>query len=740
MTVTHRIKMDLTGNATTPCLDVMQDDRYSRNLEISLFAGIREFLPPADCTVQIRYRKADGCGGVYDTLPDGMQAWRISGNKVTAALAPQVCTVPGEVQVSVSLLDGDAQLSCFEIRLQVRRCPQGDFESRPYFHVTRFLPQVPDARPGKYLRVADVDDRGRITALETADPEWTGALPEYVTREAKRVAAAVQSHQNADTVTFLACSDLHYSEYVTTAAQQAKTLTHCGQAMGLLRQLLHIDFAAMLGDMVWDSGESAEAALEAMRTVNRHLAAGFSGIPNFRARGNHDCLYSDAVGLTDGQIFANIGAFNGGAEYDAENRLGGYCYRDFPDRKLRIICINTSEDSSGDFRVSAQQISWLESALDLSGLGEGWQSIVLGHHPPDWTGSGNDLVQTLSGAEGVLCIFHGHTHGYKVDTIPNTDIPRIAIPNACFGRENEYGQNGVAENTDGTEFGESTTYYKLGSSALETAFCVVTVDLKRKKIWADHYGAGVDQVLALGEAVNYAVTCNLSKVSGSNTNAAAREGSRYTNELTVAAGYALSSVSVTMGGADITDSAFRSGRISIESVTGDVVITAKAVALTGSFTNLVPTSQDSSGSVFNSTGYQDGAYISTEAPYWKVASDGSVSTGLLAYTVYGTGNTTYYQPPTIYIRGAQFRTTDSHSRLGLFTSAFACATSPYGATLLTYYDVEELGLLYYKLTPKMNAAGQNLMAAAGFKPTIYLALTANGLGRNLIVTLNQPIV
>lgn len=865
MIVTHKIKMDLAGCTVAPCLDVMQDDRYSRDLEISLFSGPAEFLPPEDCAALIRYRKADGRGGIYDTMPDGTQAWRISGNTVTVSLAPQVCTVPGDVAMTVSLIKDDAQLSCFEIRLRVRKCPHGHFESRQYLNVTRFLPQPENAEAGKFLRVTQVDGSGRITGMETADlpggafvihlsgseeapqadktlaqmqeaydagssmycvfgefvmdlatrasedqwtfvgtavveglvvicytvfsgdtiglgleplmpysqmptvpstlpnpnsliftgavsasyngssqvtveiPDGADAIPSYVTREAERVAGVVQEHQNADTITFLACSDLHYSESVSNAAQQLKTLTHCGQALGLLRELVHVDFAAMLGDMVWDSGETTAAAMEAMRTVNSHLSAGFAGIPNFRARGNHDCLYSDSTGLTDNQIFANIGAFNAGAEYDSANRLGGYCYRDFPDRKLRVICINTSESSSGEFNVSSAQISWLQTALDLSGLGEGWQSIVLGHHPPDWTGSSNALVQTLKTAEGLLCVFHGHVHCFRMDTIPNTAITRIAIPNVCYGRENEYGKNGIAENSEGTEFGESITYSKLSSGVSETSFCVVTIDLQQQKVYADHYGAGYDRVAALGETVSYSVSYDLTKVTSSNVGITAVEGSQYTTELTFVEGYALNSVSITMGGEDITASAFRGGRISIASVTGDVVITAKAAALSGGFTNLVPTSLGSDGSVYNAVGYQDNSYVSTESPYWKTATDGSVTTGLLAYKVYGADNTTYYQPPAIYIRGALFAASDSRNRLGLFTSDLVCVTCPYGDTLLTYFDLEELGVLYYKLTPKMNAAGQNLMAAAGFKPSVYLALTVNGLGRNLIVTLDEEI-
>lgn len=315
-------------------------------------------------------------------------------------------------------------------------------------------------------------------------------IPAYVRTEAERVAKVVQGRKNANTITFIACSDLHHSYEISNASQQTETILHCGQAMEIIRKNVHVDFAAMLGDTVWDHGESVENALASMRYVNGCIHAGFLGIPNFRTRGNHDCLYHNETGLTDGQIYANIGSYNSGANYNSDDRIGGYCYKDFPDHKLRVICINTSESNTGACAISTAQNTWLKSALDLSNLGDGWRSIVIGHHPPDWVSSTSDLVKTLKAASGLIAVFHGHVHGFKVDKITGTEIPRIAIPNACFGRENEYGQNSGAENNEGTEFGETTTYTKTAGSAQDTAFCVVTIDLDSHVIYADHYGAG----------------------------------------------------------------------------------------------------------------------------------------------------------------------------------------------------------------------------------------------------------
>ena len=63
---------------------------------------------------------------------------------------------------------------------------------------------------------------------------------------------------------------------------------------------------------------------------------------------------------------------------------------------------------------------------------------------------------------------------------------------------------------------------------------------------------------------------------------AVQKGKSFTDTLTAASGYTLSSVTIKMGGADITSSAYNASTrvISITSVTGNVTITATAVAAT----------------------------------------------------------------------------------------------------------------------------------------------------------------
>lgn len=169
MIVTHKITMDLTRREKTPCIDVMQDDKYSRDLQIQLRANGMACRLPEDCSVLIRFEKADRCSGAYDTMPDGSKAWYISGDAITVQLAPQVCTAPGRVRLMITLLRGDAELSLFYVDLNVHRRLEGNIVSEEYVNIERFVPQPERAVVGQYLKVLAADENGRITALETAE-------------------------------------------------------------------------------------------------------------------------------------------------------------------------------------------------------------------------------------------------------------------------------------------------------------------------------------------------------------------------------------------------------------------------------------------------------------------------------------------------------------------------------------------------------------------------------------------
>lgn len=81
-----------------------------------------------------------------------------------------------------------------------------------------------------------------------------------------------------------------------------------------------------------------------------------------------------------------------------------------------------------------------------------------------------------------------------------------------------------------------------------------------------------------GEEVTYTITNNLTNCVNSNKYSSIVSGSSYTASITASDGYQLNTITVTMGGEDVTSSAVSGSNISITSVTGNIVITATATA------------------------------------------------------------------------------------------------------------------------------------------------------------------
>jgi hypothetical protein len=83
-----------------------------------------------------------------------------------------------------------------------------------------------------------------------------------------------------------------------------------------------------------------------------------------------------------------------------------------------------------------------------------------------------------------------------------------------------------------------------------------------------------------GAATAYIITQNLMNVTSTSTATSVASGDAFTATLAAEVGYTLASVVVTMGGVDITSTAYddSTGEVDITAVTGNVIITASATA------------------------------------------------------------------------------------------------------------------------------------------------------------------
>jgi uncharacterized protein YjdB len=172
MTITQHISIDLQQPGNAPMIHAVQGDEYTRVVEIDLYSGGVSWNPPSGCEVAIRYGKPDGKGGIYGVLPDNTPAYSIAGNAITVTLAPQMVTVPGMVEVQVSIIkDRKDRLSTFSFAIDVEADPsKGELKSENYVNwKSYYIPQTTGASVGQYLKITEVDADGRVTAVEAVD-------------------------------------------------------------------------------------------------------------------------------------------------------------------------------------------------------------------------------------------------------------------------------------------------------------------------------------------------------------------------------------------------------------------------------------------------------------------------------------------------------------------------------------------------------------------------------------------
>lgn len=362
------------------------------------------------------------------------------------------------------------------------------------------------------------------------------SIPNYVCDECKKCAAKVLSHQCEGSFSIAMFSDFHYPINEETRMG----VTHAADALKIIASEVKPDLAVFLGDYIVGGPNSTKIdSLRDAAEITDMMEDAARGIPQLWLNGNHDILpYNDNDSLSMQERFSFIGSKNSNTVTDSENVTANYGYRDFDEVRLRIIYLNTSDidfecKNAGErmkYYISRRQFEFIINALDLTckADAEKWKIIFLTHFPVDWpvlrrrneqgilmpdeeppqlpiiledyvsgkkgsiyTKDGNvEYDFTGKNAARITASFNGHAHCLNSGVIGNSGIPRFTVPNASFGRENEYGQNGNYQH------GEKNTYGKSINSASDTAFNIVTVDPKNGKIFCDCYGAGYDREIS----------------------------------------------------------------------------------------------------------------------------------------------------------------------------------------------------------------------------------------------------
>lgn len=629
-------------------------------------------------------------------------------------------------------------------------------------------------------------------------------VPDYVKEEAEAVAKAVRSVQTGKTLTFAAMADTHIGMALTSsnAVKTRESAEMAGQGLAYLRNILPVHTAFVLGDLTWSDGAYAvQQVKDDWNGTVKRLSVGFGGLPSAWTAGNHEINYG--IGrersMTEDEIYGYIGKESSGLTRDSAYPQKCYGYMDFPIQKIRVIVLNTadtlSEYPESDPAIKAKsewvgavQLQWLaDTALDFSDKENAaeWGIVICSHHPIAYGGQSgigrslqileayrdgskgsitytSDTAHTVSydftsGEKAeIICNIHGHSHNFvyrKRSSTSSTDgnvepwLWSFCIPCINCGRENEQATNEYLKDNYGDfdASGNPVYYYKTSGTREGTSFCVITIDREAKMVYAHKFGAGVDRSVYYGgeDVVIYSVTSSLGHCTISNTTSSIIGGKAYSAVITPAVGYELDSISVTMGGQTVATVNNLDGTVSIEidSVTGDIVITAACVKklvyppTSSAWTNRVLEAKTTAGGteIYNTVGYMDGKYLSGNS-YGDDSA--TTATGYIAYPATATS------APVIYIKGITMDVNaNSHCRAFFTHSDGNTNTSNLfsgSATMNTYCTIETLGEKYYKITMLKDSSGKVVMFNVQGVPVAF-RVSGVGSGEDLIVTLDEPI-
>lgn len=445
-----------------------------------------------------------------------------------------------------------------------------------------------------------------------------GDVPTYHYVETLRVAENISTFKKAhpNHLIFGAVSDIHvYNANSTYEAKSKTSIKHAAFGLEMVGAMAGCDFIANLGDNCWENGIDTDNALVGAEYSMNALKAGRDRLKTYSLVGNHDTSNSTQ------KMYDLIGKHN---TFDVRSTTQIRCfgYDDYEDKKVRVIVLNTGDywNIKGGCALSYEQKDFLLRALDLSAKSDAadWGIILLSHIPLDWNGgdynfyadlqailnayedgttasitvsssyargetpgnyatySGGKLVYNYSGknAAKIIANIHGHVHTNKVGKLANTNIARVATVNVNpdLNKSESYPEYGDYSITSA----EAVKIAKVSGTAKDTAATFYCIDLDAQIIYAFGYGADIDRTIVYKDATVYAIAYNLTGVTSNNTTTAIIEGEAFTATLSANAGYALDTVTVKMGGVDITATAYSNGVIAIAKVTGNIVITATA--------------------------------------------------------------------------------------------------------------------------------------------------------------------
>ena len=321
--------------------------------------------------------------------------------------------------------------------------------------------------------------------------------------------------------------------------------------------------------------------------------------------------------------------------------------------------------------------------------------------------------------------------GFTADEINNFRASMIdGTPETITLGINTYTVTNTLSNVKSDNAATSATQYQPYKAEISAKYGYVISGVSVKVGGADRTDAfwtGIETNL------QRAVTMTLTNCASSNGRKTVIEGQSYGTIITASAGYTLdgATATITMGGVDVS-TYYKNGTIVIPQVIGDIEITVTAVQSALPYTNQIPISTDSDGSIFNDTGYKQDYRINSSGTVADKASGGITTdcfaTGFIpvkggdvirfsgAYTegTNGGGNNWYYDSEKVK-GGIGFTAYSFVNNLATTKNIFKACD----------YNEDEQRL--YSITLKDNVASG------------YMRFTLIGNGANAVITVNEEI-
>ena len=265
---------------------------------------------------------------------------------------------------------------------------------------------------------------------------------------------------------------------------------------------------------------------------------------------------------------------------------------------------------------------------------------------------------------------------------------------------------------------DDTEETRVNNSITETAFDIVSLNKETGLINFIRVGVGDDRIASIN-ATYYTVKQNLTNCTSNSTITSIEANSDITIILSPVEGATMDSITVTVGGIDVTSSVVNGNTISILDVSGDVVITGNAIKPA---TNWISLSVNSDGTGYVGDNGEEGYRIG-----YRINSSG-VETEDSNHRV--TGFIPAKNGDLIYMSGIQTTQNSGMNApyLGVYNSTFEKA---YAGTF------DSLDCISDKVT---DSDGNIVQFTINTGAVAYIRVCSYTLDTNSIIAINEPIV